>query len=135
LPRSGAQGAPGFWPGDFALVEVVLEGGRSAGRGCFLGRWETAETLDIDGDCGQDVLDVGFALSSVAAAAHAVAVGELVDRSLHSGADRVAGLPVGSLLLGMDTELQSRSSRGGKPTVRWLSREVVHWARAGQGWH
>lgn len=77
----------------------------------------------------------GFALSSVAAAAHAVAVGELVDRALHSGADRVARLPVGSLLLGADAELQVAEFSWGKPTVRWLSREVVHWVRAGQGWH
>ena len=33
LPRSAAQGSPGLRPGDLALVEVVLESGRPAGRG------------------------------------------------------------------------------------------------------
>lgn len=47
-----------------------------------------------------------LALASVAAAAHAMTVGELVDRCLHFGADRVAGLPLGCLLLGADAELQ-----------------------------
>jgi hypothetical protein len=78
------------------LIEVGLESGRSAWPGCFLGRWETTEALDVDGDGGQNVLEVDLALSSVAAAAHAVAMGELVDRS---------------------------------------TREVVHRARFGQGWH
>jgi hypothetical protein len=35
-----------------------------------------------------------------------VSVGKLVDRALHSGADRVAGLPLERLLLGADAELQ-----------------------------
>jgi len=30
---------------------------------------------------------------------------------------------------------RSRSSRGGKPTFRAPSREVVHWSRTEQGWH
>ncbi|GGZ81603.1 hypothetical protein GCM10010389_19230 [Streptomyces echinoruber] len=81
------------------------------------------------------MLEVDLVLASVAAAAHAVSVGELVDCSLCSGADRVAGLPLGCLLLGTDAELQVAEFSRGKPTVRWLSREVVHWARAGQGWH
>jgi len=49
MPRSGAQSAPGYWP-HLALVEVVLEGGRSAGRVCFPTRLENAEALDVDGD-------------------------------------------------------------------------------------
>src|SRR5262249_35607770 len=112
--RSGAQGAPGLRPGDLVLIEVGLEGGRSAWPGCFLGRWEAAEALDVDGDGGQDVLDVGLFLSSVAAASHAVSVGELVDCSLYSGADRVAGFPLGCLLLGTDAELQVAEFSWGK---------------------
>ncbi|MFC9842932.1 hypothetical protein ACFWFF_25065 [Streptomyces sp. NPDC060223] len=34
-------------------------------------------------------------------------MGELVDRALHSGVDRVAGLPLERLLLGADAELQA----------------------------
>src|SRR4051812_2224685 len=114
LPRSAAQGSPGLRPGYLALVEVVLEGSRPTERGCFLGRWQSAEALDVDGDGGQDVLDVGLSLSSVAATAHTVAVGELVDRALHSGAHRVAGLPLGRLLLGADAELQVAEFSWGK---------------------
>lgn len=78
-----------------------------------LSRWQSAEALDVDGDGGQDVLDVGLSLPSVATAPHAVAVGELVDRALHSGADRIASLPLGRLLLGTDTKLQvAELSRG-----------------------
>lgn len=56
---------------------------------------------------------MGSPLSSVAAASHAVSVGELVDRVLRSGADRVAGLLFRRLLLCSDTEAQiAESSRG-----------------------
>lgn len=78
---------------------------------------------------------MGLSLSAVAAAPHAVSVGELVDRALHSVADRVAGFPLECLLFGADSKLQVAEFSRGKPTVRVLSREVVHWVRAGQGWH
>lgn len=55
-----------------------------------------------------------LSLSSVTAAAHSVSVGEFVDRALHSGADRVAGLPLGRLLLGADAELQVAEFSWGK---------------------
>ncbi|REH17831.1 hypothetical protein BCF44_1447 [Kutzneria buriramensis] len=45
------------------------------------------------------------------------------------------GLPVGRVLLGADAGLQVAKFSRGKPTFRALSREVVHWARTGQGWH
>lgn len=51
------------------------------------------------------------------------------------GSDRVSGLPVGWLLLGADAELQVAEFSRGKPTLRALFREVVHWPRTGQGWH
>jgi hypothetical protein len=57
---------------------------------------------------------VGLSLSSVAAASHAVSVGEFVNRALYSGADRVAGLPLGRLLLGADAELQVAEFSWGK---------------------
>ena len=133
MARPTAQGSPGLRPGYLALVEVVLEGSRPAGRGCFFGRRQSAEALDVDGDGRQDVLDVGFSLS--AAVAYAVCVGELVDRALHSGADRVAGLPLGRLLLGTDAELQVTEFSWGNPTVRALSAVLVRWVRAGQGRH
>lgn len=104
--RSAAQGSPGLRAGYLTLVEVVLEGSWSAARECFFGWWQSAEALDVDGDGRQDVLDVGLSLSLVATASHSVSVGELVDRALHSGANRVAGLPFGRLLLGADAELQ-----------------------------
>lgn len=44
--------------------------------------------------------------AAAATAPHAVSVGELVDRALHSGADHVSGLPLGRLLFGADAELQ-----------------------------
>jgi hypothetical protein len=73
-------------------------------------------------------------------------VGEFVDGALDSGADRVAGLPVGCLLLGADAELQGAELQGAelqgaefswgeKPTVRALSAVVVQRVRAGQGRH
>ena len=72
------------------MIKVALEGGRLPGRGPFSGRWQSAESLDINGDAGQDVLEVGLVLPSVATAPQAVAVGELVDRALAPGADRIA---------------------------------------------
>ena len=74
---------------------------------------------------------------SVAAVAHAVSVGKLVNGALDPGADRVAGLPVGGLLLGADAELQVAEFSRGKRTVRALSAVVVyrHRVRTGQGRH
>jgi hypothetical protein len=51
-------------------------------------RRQLAEAFDVDGDGGQDVLQTGFGLASVAAVAHAVAVGELADGA--STPDRTA---------------------------------------------
>lgn len=77
-----------------------------------------------------------FEWASVSAASHAVSVGELVDGSLHSRADRVAALPRRRLLLGADgswtdtTEMRATdppcgtqqghraSRRGGNPVPR-----------------
>jgi hypothetical protein len=81
------------------------------------------------------MLQVGFRLSPVAAAPHAVSVSELVHGGFHSGSGRVSGLPVGRLLLGADAELQVAEFSWGKAHVPALSREVVHWVRTGQGWH
>ncbi len=64
---------------DVVLVQEILEGGGPSDRRCSSGRLQSAETLDVDGDGREDVLEVGLVLASVAAAAHAVAVGELVD--------------------------------------------------------
>lgn len=41
------------------LIEVVLEGGRLAGQARLPGRRRVAEVLDVDGDGGRDVLEVG----------------------------------------------------------------------------
>jgi hypothetical protein len=46
-----------------------------------------AEAFDVDGDGGEDVLEVGLGLASVAAVAHAVAVGELAEGALDAGPD------------------------------------------------
>lgn len=68
-----------------------------------------------------------FGCPRVAEAARAVSVGELVDGALHSGADRVAGLPFGCLLLGADADLQvaefspGESPRSGRCRGRWCT--------------
>ena len=64
-----------------------------------------AEAFDVDGDGGQDVLQVGFGLSPVAAVAHAVAAGELADGALDAGPHRVALAPGGVLLVSAVTKL------------------------------
>src|SRR6185369_9732127 len=84
---------------------VVLERCRRP-RGCALARWELAEAFDVDGDGGQDVLQVGLGLSPVAAVAHAVAAGELADGALDAGPDGVALVPGGVLLVGAVADLQ-----------------------------
>ena len=63
------------------LVKVVLECCRRP-RGCALAGCQLAEAFDAVGDGGQDMLQVGLRLSSVAAMAHAVAVSELADGAL-----------------------------------------------------
>jgi len=60
---------------------------------------------------------VGLGLSPVAASTHAVSVGELVHGALHSGTDRVPGLPIRRALLGADTELQVTQFLRGKAHV------------------
>ena len=102
------------------------------GAGLRSRRRQLAEALDVDGDGGEDVLEVGLGLPAVAAAAHAVAVGELADGGLDSGPHGVGLVPGGVLLAGA---VAACSSRGGKATVRLPSPEVVQAALAGQGWH
>jgi hypothetical protein len=87
------------------LVEVVLER-RWRSRGRVLAGRQWAEALDVDGDGGQDVLQVGLGLSPVAAVAHAVAAGELADGALDAGPYRVALVPGGVLLVSAVTYLQ-----------------------------
>lgn len=96
--------------------------------------WLTAEAFDVHGDGCEYVLHVGFWLSSVAAAAHAVSVGELVDGALHPGADRVSGFPFRCLLLGADACLQVAEFAWWEPTLR-ASLDFVHRGRSGHGWH
>ena len=116
------------------LVEVVLECRRRS-RVCALTGRQLAETFDVDGDGGQDVLQVGLGLSPVAAVAHAVAAGELADGALDAGPHRVALAPGGVLLVSTVTDLQFEQFARGNPTVRLPSPEVVQAALAGQGWH
>ena len=116
------------------LVEVVLEGCRWS-RGCALAGRQLAEALGIDGDGGEDVLEVGLGLPPVAAVAHAVAVSELADGALDAGPDCVPLVPGGVLLAGAVAGLQLVELARGKPTVRLPSPEVVQPALAGQGWH
>jgi hypothetical protein len=65
-----------------------------------------AEALDVDGDSGEDVLEVGLGLPAVAAVTHAVAIGELADGALDAGSDSVALVPGGVLLVGTVADLQ-----------------------------
>lgn len=116
------------------LVEVALERCWWS-RGRVFGGRQLAEAFDVDGDGGQDVLQVGFGLSPVAAVAHAVAVGGLADGALDAGPDGVAFVPGGVLLVGAVADLQFEQFPRGEPTVRLPSPEVVQAARTGQGWH
>ena len=77
---------------------------------------------------------MGLGLPPVAAVAHAVAVSELADGALDAGPDGVALVPGGVLLVGAVADLQLIELRGGKPTVRLPSPEVVQAALTGQGW-
>src|SRR5262245_44812175 len=98
LGRGGlADGSPGAQAFDVVLVEVVLERCWWSWRWVFAGR-DLAEAFDVDGDGGQDVLQVSLGLASVAAVAHAVAAGELADGALDAGPDGVALVPGGVLL-------------------------------------
>jgi hypothetical protein len=103
--------------------------------GCAVAGGQLAEALDVDGDGGEDVLEVGLGLASAAAVAHVVAVGELADGALDAGPDGVALVPGGILLVSAVTDLQFEQFARGKPTVRLPSPEVVQAALAGQGWH
>ena len=116
------------------LVEVVLEG-RWWSRGCGFTGGLLAEAFDVDGDGGEDVLEVGLGLPAVAAVAHAVAVGELADGALDAGSDGVALVPGGVLLVGAVAGLQLVELARGKPHGALASPEVVQAALAGQGWH
>jgi hypothetical protein len=69
-------------------------------------RGQLAEALDVDGDGGEDVLEVGLGLASAAAVAHVAAVGELADGALDAGPDGVALVPGGILLVSVVTDLQ-----------------------------
>ena len=89
------------------LVEVLLKSRRWSRGQVFAGR-QLAEALDVDCDGGQDMLEVGLGPASVAAVAHAVAVGELADGALDAGPDRVALVPGWVLLVGAVAELQGR---------------------------
>nr|WP_246076268.1 hypothetical protein [Amycolatopsis cihanbeyliensis] len=99
-----ADGSPGALAWDVLLVEVVLEGcwwswgRRVAGR-------LPAEAFDVDGDGGEYVLQVGFGLSSVAAAAHVVAVDEFAEGALDAGADGVVLVPGWFLPFGAAVQL------------------------------
>jgi hypothetical protein len=116
------------------LAGVVLEG-RWWSRGCVLAGRLLAEALDVGGDGGQDVLEVGLALPAVAAVAHAVAMSELAGGALDAGPHGVALVPGGVVLAGAVAGLQLVELARGKPTVRLPSLEVVQAALAGQGWH
>jgi len=104
------------------LVQEILEGSRRPARDRATGGWQAAETLDVHGDRGEHMLQVGLGLSPVAAPTHAMSVDELIGGALHSGTDRIPGLPVGRLLLGADAELQVVEFSRGKPTLRAPSR-------------
>jgi hypothetical protein len=81
-------------------VEVLLERcGRSGSVGGVV-RLLVAEAFDIDGDRGQDVLDVRPGCAPMAAAVHLLRVGRLVDRALDAGAGGVEVLPLRILLVG-----------------------------------
>lgn len=64
------------------------------------------EAFDVDGDCGQHVLQMGLGLPAVAAVAHAVVVGELADGAPDAGQDRVSLVPGRVLLVDAVAQLQ-----------------------------
>ena len=116
------------------LVKVVLERRRRP-RGCALAGWELAEAFYVDRDGGQDMLQVGFGLSPVAAVAHAVAAGELADGSLDAGPHSVALVPGGVLLVGAGAGRPLVELARGEAHGALAVAEVVQAALAGQGWH
>ncbi len=80
-----------------------------------------AEPFDVHRDGREYVLHVGFWLSAVAAAAHAVSVGEFVDGALYAGAHCVAGLPFRCLLFGADADLQVAEFAWGEAHVAGIA--------------
>lgn len=56
------------------LVQEVLECGRWPGRGYSVGRWRTAEALDVHGDVCGPMPKAGLRPSPAAAAAYAMSV-------------------------------------------------------------
>jgi hypothetical protein len=77
-------------------------------------RLGVAEALDVDGDGGQDVLQVGLGLSPVAAAAHAVTAGDFADGALDAGLRGVALVPGGILLVGRGCGPAARKALAGE---------------------
>jgi hypothetical protein len=109
---------------DALPVQEVLEGDgcSMSAFSCWCSQFRV-DAFDVDGDGGEDVLDVGLGLAAVAGLSHAVAVDELVDGALDAGAHCVVGLP-GSGLLG---------GSGGSLTFVKLLRQKVQLASVAAG--
>lgn len=84
-----------------------------------------AEAFDVDGDRGQDMLDVRPGCAPVAAAAHLMRVGQLVDRALDAGACGVEAPPLRILLVGAVLGLQVVEAAGEDvhgASLAWIGR-------------
>jgi len=91
--------APPQGPGQAAYVEALLERGRRARPIGVTGGLLKAQPLDVDRECGQDVLDVRLGQAAVATSASSMAVHELLDGALGPGAQPVEPAPVRILLV------------------------------------
>jgi len=88
------------------LLAESLQVADAAGRSGVLVGWVVGEQADDVGACGgQDVLYVRLRQSFISAVAQAVSMYRLGDGGLAPGADRVALLPLGCLMLGADPGL------------------------------
>lgn len=109
------------------------ERGRWPGPGCFAGRRQIAEALDVHGDGRAHMPEVSPRPSPGAAAAHAVSMDELVDGAPTAERTAYRARPLGVCRSARTRTCRSRSSRGGKPMFRAPFREAVCRVRTGQG--
>jgi hypothetical protein len=92
------------------VVQEVLEGGRWPGQGCFAGRRQNAEALDVHGDGSEHVLQVRFRLAFETAPCmptdHAAALGN--SKIPGRGKLRGSALPQGDMDLGAGAPTRPR---------------------------
>ena len=114
-------------------VEVLLERRGWPGPVVGVGGFVSAEPFDVDGEGGQDVLDVRLGQAAVAAAAGLVSACELGDGALGAASQGVELVSGGILLVGTVAFLGFVEVGGRKLMVR--ASPLVHLAISGQEPH